>query len=272
MSEATCEKSFEIYVVWNTGVPASHCVWGVRKMIYVVWKNGVLASHCVWGVRKVMCARLVYQRLLVHEVCERWRVKFRWTGVSLCMRCVKGDICCVKYRWTGVSLCMKGDICWVKYRCTGISLCVRCVKGVKNWCTSVSLCMRCVKGGMLCEKNVYQCLLGCEVCKMWYMLCEIQVYRCLLVRELYERWLLLDVCSRGSMYGFPWVHSCHLEFFPSWKRKIHLMLGEELKARIIRPNSGRMQLSHYQLPSSRLCWILPQMVQIILCKTSPDPV
>ena len=36
-----------------------------------------------------VCEKTVYQHLLV---CERRHVKFRWTGVSLCVRCVKGDV------------------------------------------------------------------------------------------------------------------------------------------------------------------------------------
>ena len=35
--------------------------------------------------------------------------------------------------------------------------------------------------------------------------------------------------------------------------------------------SGRMQLAYYWFPTFRLGCILPQMAQIILCKTSPDP-
>ena len=41
-------------------------------------------------------------------------------------------------------------------------------------------------------------------------------------------------------------------------------------ARIIRPGSGRTQVAHHQFPTFRLGCVLPQMAQIILCKTSPD--
>ena len=41
-------------------------------------------------------------------------------------------------------------------------------------------------------------------------------------------------------------------------------------ARIIRPGSGRTQLACYRFPFFRLDCILPQMSQIILCKTNPD--
>ena len=38
-----------------------------------------------------------------------------------------------------------------------------------------------------------------------------------------------------------------------------------------RSGSGREKLARYQFPTFRLCCILPQMVRIILVKTSPDP-
>ena len=43
-------------------------------------------------------------------------------------------------------------------------------------------------------------------------------------------------------------------------------------ARISRSSSGRMQLTCYQFPTFRLICVLPQTAQIILCKTSMDPI
>ena len=43
-------------------------------------------------------------------------------------------------------------------------------------------------------------------------------------------------------------------------------------ARIIRPDSGRMQWAHYHFPTFILGCIVPQTSWIILCRTSPDPV
>ena len=42
--------------------------------------------------------------------------------------------------------------------------------------------------------------------------------------------------------------------------------------RIIRHGSGRIQPAFYQFPTFRLGCVLPQTAQIILCKTSWDPV